>query len=309
MRKVVKIVLIVILTLIASVVALVFIGGYYLSKQPSVPTDFETSVQTGGEIEATYLAKGTYEVSYIEQEADAQDYGKYEIYYPAELSESDKVYPVLIVVNGTGVPASKYPALLEHFASWGFIIIGNEQEFSWQGDGADASLDYLLRENENTDSVFYGKVDADNIGIVGHSQGGVGVFNGITIQSHSGIYKAAAALSPTSETVANNLNWSYDSSAVSIPMLMVSGTAEFEVNSVIPHEELCTMYEKLSGDKVMARITDAAHEQTLYKATGYVTAWFMWQLQGDEEAANAFVGDEAELLSNDLYQDVQIDID
>ncbi len=157
--------------------------------------------------------------------------------------------------------------------------------------------------------MFYGKVDVDNIGIVGHSQGGVGVFNGITTQSHSGIYKVAAALSPTSETVANNLNWSYDISAVSIPMLMVTGTAEFEVNSVIPYEELCTMYEKVSGDKVMARITGAAHEQTLYKATGYVTAWFMWQLQGDEEAANAFVGDEAELLSNDLYQDVQIDID
>ncbi|MCD7803134.1 MAG: hypothetical protein LUH09_09625 [Clostridiales bacterium] len=69
------------------------------------------------------------------------------------------------------------------------------------------------------------------------------------------------------------------------------------------------MYEKVSGDKVMARITGAAHEQTLYKATGYVTAWFMWQLQGDEEAAKAFVGEDAELLSNDLYQNVQIDID
>ncbi len=71
---------------------LFFIGGYYLSKQPSVLTDFETSVQTGGEIEATYLAKRAYEVSYIEQEADVEDYGKYEIYYPAELSESDPVY-------------------------------------------------------------------------------------------------------------------------------------------------------------------------------------------------------------------------
>lgn len=213
------------------------------------------------------------------------------------------------MVNGIGVSASKYPALLEQFASWGFIVIGNEQEFSWQGDGADASLDYLLRENENTDSVFYGKVDADNIGIVGHSQGGVGVFNGITIQSHGGIYKAAVALSPTSETVANNLNWSYDISAVSVPMLMITGTAEFEVNSVIPYEELCTMYKKVSGDKGMARITDAAHEQTLYRATGYVTAWFTWQLLGDEEAAKVFVGEDAELLSNDLYQDVWIDID
>ncbi|MCD7860047.1 MAG: hypothetical protein LUH51_07810 [Firmicutes bacterium] len=208
------------------------------------------------------------------------------------------------MVNGTGVPASKYPALLEHFASWGFIVIGNEQEFSWQGDGADASLDYLLHENENTSSVFYGKIDTENIGIVGHSQGGVGVFNATTTESHADLYKAAAALSPTSETVAGNLNWSYDISAVSIPMLMITGTAEFEVNSVIPYEELCTMYAKLSGDKVMARRTGAAHERTLYKATGYVTAWFMWQLLGDKEAAKAFVGEDAEILNNELYQDV-----
>ena len=61
---------------------------------------------------------------------------------------------------------------------------------------------------------------------------------------------------------------------------------------------------KAIRDKVMARRTGAAHERTLYKATGYVTAWFMWQLLGDKEAAKAFVGEDAEILNNELYQDV-----
>ncbi len=35
----------------------------------------------------------------------------------------------------------------------------------------------------------------------------------------------------------------------------------------------------------------------------------MWQLQGDKEAAKAFVGDDAELLHNELYQDQRIDME
>jgi hypothetical protein len=40
----------------------------------------------------------------------------------------------------------------------------------------------------------------------------------------------------------------------------------------------------------------------------YVTAWFMWQLQGDTEAVKAFTGDDPELLRNPRYQDQRIDI-
>lgn len=38
---------------------------------------------------------------------------------------------------------------------------------------------------------------------------------------------------------------------------------------------------------------------------GYVTAWFMWKLRGDEDAASAFIGNEPELQNNPLYQDFQ----
>lgn len=46
----------------------------------------------------------------------------------------------------------------------------------------------------------------------------------------------------------------------------------------------------------------------LYSADGYVTAWFMWQLQGDEEASKAFVGSDAEIVKNRLYQNVNKNI-
>jgi len=42
-------------------------------------------------------------------------------------------------------------------------------------------------------------------------------------------------------------------------------------------------------------------------ADGYVTAWFLWQLQNDQETAEAFAGTDPELLKNQLYQDQKID--
>ena len=56
----------------------------------------------------------------------------------------------------------------------------------------------------------------------------------------------------------------------------------------------------------MARKINTAHGEMLYSADGYVTAWFMWKLQGDEEAAKAFTGEHPEIISNSLYQDVNI---
>ena len=35
-------------------------------------------------------------------------------------------YPLVVMVNGTGVAASKYKPIFEHLASWSFIVIGNE---------------------------------------------------------------------------------------------------------------------------------------------------------------------------------------
>lgn len=56
----------------------------------------------------------------------------------------------------------------------------------------------------------------------------------------------------------------------------------------------------------MMRKIDMEHGQMLYSADGYVTAWFCWQLKGDEKAAKALRVD-GEIMSNPLYQDQRID--
>ena len=43
-------------------------------------------------------------------------------------------------------------------------------------------------------------------------------------------------------------------------------------------------------------------------ADGYMTAWFMYHLQDDEEAGRIFFGDNAEILTNANWQDVEKNI-
>ena len=293
------------------IVVVLIIGGIafiifkFATAEPEImtPEDYETTVNTGGTIEATYLAHGTHDIAYFEEETD-KEWKKYEIYYPSDLENSNEKYPVIVMSNGSGVWGSRYFASFEHFASWGFIVIGNEHNTAFAGDSSDASLSYLIDANDNPNSVFYQKVDLENVGIVGHSQGGVGVFNALTSQSNGNVYKTAVSISPVGEDTAAALNWTYHPTEVSVPIMVLAGTE----NDCITLEQLQSVYSQITSDKVMAIRKNANHPQMLYSADGYVTAWFMWQLQGDEEASKAFVGENAELLSNSLYQNQKISV-
>jgi dienelactone hydrolase len=308
MKKAIIIIGVVFLSIIVIAVAAL----KFLSSRPAAPKDYQQTTQTGGEIEATYLANGPYDVS-VREDATLLNFGKFTVYYPSELETADKRYPVIVLCNGSGTPLSKYPAVAEHYASWGFIAIGTEEPHAWNAFGAEMSLRYLERWNENAQiedakSVFYQKVDFENVGVVGHSQGGVGVINAITDTKHKYTYKTAVSLSPTNKELAHNLFWDYDASLVDVPILLISGAGGGD-DWVVTGEQLQAIYDDISSDKCMARRCDTAHGEVLYRPDGYVTAWFMWQLQGDEYAAQAFTGDTPELMTNSQYQDQKINID
>ena len=53
------------------------------------------------------------------------------------------------------------------------------------------------------------------------------------------------------------------------------------------------------------RAVGAEHEQMLMRSDGYMTAWMLYRLTDDEEAAKVFAGDNAEILHNNNWQDVE----
>ena len=302
MRKALKIIGIIVLILIVGISILL----KFLGSRPVVPANYTQDTETGGPIEAKYMATGSHEVSTYEEPV-LQGFSKYTIDYPTELETTDEKYPVIVVCNGSGTPISKYLSVPEHFASWGFIVIGTEEEYDWSGFSAEMCIRHLQKLNDSESigenkNIFYQKVDFDNVGIVGHSQGGVGVLNAITAQKHADIYKTAVSLSPTNKELAHNLEWDYDAALVDTPILLIAGAGGGD-DWVITGEQLQSIYSDIDRNKVMLRRKDTPHNETLYAANGYVTAWFIWHLQDDDEATKAFAGDNAEIYMNGLYQD------
>ena len=158
MKTILKIIGIIILIPIVLVIALLVI----ISFIPMTPNNYTKEVKTGGDIETKYLSMGDYKVKNIKKNG-TEITKKYYIYYPEELKNSDKKYPIVIILNGTGVLPKKYKALFKHLASWGFVVIGNDDGSTGFGKSADETMDLIISENSNHNSIFYDKLDLENI--------------------------------------------------------------------------------------------------------------------------------------------------
>lgn len=306
MKKVLIIAAVVLLGIPLVLAAVLGIMFLYADNKPDIHSGYNEKIETGGVIEAKYLQFGEYETKKFTAKEE-NPIGKYTVYYPEELENDEDInYPMILIVNGTGGKATKYEPQFELFASWGFIVVGTQDKGTGTGETTIKTLKYMLGLNDDNSSVFFNKIDTDNIGITGFSQGGAAVFNAITKYDEAGCFKTAVPISPVCEKTAEaTTDYPYDSSEVKCPIFLLAGTSgEFETEIVIPFEEMEKQYEKISAPKIMARRIGMTHDDMMYSAGGYVLAWFKWQLQGDEEAAKAFIGDNAEILNNPCYQDV-----
>ena len=233
------------------------------------------------------------------------------------MESSEKQYPLVIMVNGTGVKASAYKEVFRHLASWGFIVAGNEDAASGNGVSSSKTLAFLLEQNEDETSLFHNHIDTQNIGIAGHSQGGAGTINAVTAQDNGNMYKAMWTASAPHQELAEGFGWTYDVSKVSIPYMMTAGTGLADGGDgvegsdkpgIAPLSSLNENFDEISDDvpHVMAREKNRDHGDMLRYADGYMTAWFMYYLQDNEEAGTAFFGENAEILTNPNWQDVRV---
>ena len=174
----------------------------------------------------------------------------------------------------------------------------------------------MLEQNQNSNSLFYEKIDTQNIGIAGYSQGGAGAIRAVTEFENSGLYKTIFTGSAAHSYLAQM--WGgYDASKVSIPWFMTAaaGTSDdtgatdaaTEWLGVAPLSSLAENYNAMSDNvfKLRARVAGAEHEEMQMKTDGYMTAWMLYQLQEDEEAGKALIGENAEILNNANWQDIE----
>ena len=314
MRRVINIIGIIIIAVVV-IIAVLVIKAYIDSKKPVIPADYYTFFSPSVPLELKYSQPGEYEVSNYDDPSENKAIKKVRFWFPTELAANESQYPVIVVVNGSNTPAAKYEPWFKRLASWGFVVVGNEDPQAGTGETTSVMLDYLLNLSQR--HPLYGKLDTDHIGIAGFSQGGAGALAAVTEYENGTVYKTIFTGSAAYPFLAGNMGWKYDVSKIKIPYFMTAsagksddrGVADIteEFAGVAPLASLIENYDSISNDvqKVRGRATGAEHEQMLIRSDGYLTAWMLYQLKGDEEAAKAFVGEDAEILHNNNWQDVE----
>lgn len=305
MKRVLKFIGIIFLIIVIVIVVLFLIAA----NMQKAPREYWKNIKSEFPIEKKYNKLGRYEVDKKEYDAPSDEKDKtsnhFVVWYPKEKG----VYPLIVMVNGTGVPCDKYEAVFEHFSSFGYVVIGNNYGVNWDGKHPSETLDFALSKEE-----IASMIDTDKIAIGGHSQGGMGAFNAVTRYDNGNKYKVLFAISPTNKELGIALKWGFDLDTdeayaykldeIKIPTMLISGTGKFDSKTVSPLVQMQQAYDELSVDKVMFRRSDNVdHGAMLYEANGYVIAWLDYYLKEEEENKNAFYGDNAEIKNNDRYQD------
>lgn len=210
------------------------------------------------------------------------------IWFPGEMLEEDfdGQYPVIVWANGTVCPPALYYSFLSNVASEGYIVVTNTELFAGNGQEQKNSIDFILGEGDDENSIFYGKVDAERIGVAGHSQGGMSSVNCANLDSRVDCVFSIAGNS--SKNDAKKLN---------VPTFFATGSNDWIVPSwkyVKPAYNNCSaaaVYANLNG----AKHTEVCTNPSVY--SDYAVDWFDAWLKGDEEAKAVFAADGA--LDND----------
>ncbi|MCP2342122.1 alpha/beta hydrolase family protein [Actinomadura rupiterrae] len=198
-------------------------------------------------------------------------------YYPSDIATNPLKHPVIIWGNGTGVTPAAYDALLRHWASHGFIVAAANTTQANSGTAMRAGIDRLTTLNGTSGSPFHGKVDLTRVGASGHSQGGAGAIQ----SSADSRVDTTVPIEPGPLASTSNLHG---------PTLYLAGQDDTVVNPNWVHN----FYT--SSTQVPAEFTELAGATHFTAAgdgggfRGITTAWFRFELMGDEQARGIFFG-------------------
>ena len=103
-------------------------------------------------------AGGSIDMGDVIQLGDYENCSLHIVFYPKALESSDQTWPVVVWANGTMCAPVLYTSLLKNLAAQGFIVVTNSDVMNGNGKTQVAALDWILAQNANPESVFFGKV-------------------------------------------------------------------------------------------------------------------------------------------------------
>jgi hypothetical protein len=225
------------------------------------------------------------------------------VFRPKDLSAFGNENTLPIIAWGNGACANspwEHVNFLSEVASYGFLVVAigpmpeegeRTSEKSTSAQLLDA-IDWAIAENSNSDSPYHDKIDTEHIAVSGMSCGGlqtlevaadprittVGVFN-------SGILPSPGSGMPGMPS----LEKEHLEKLHSPTLYLLGGESDIAYNNGMDD------FQRINHVPVFVANMDVGHGGTYQEPHGgefakVATAWYEWQLKGDEEAGKLFTG-------------------
>ena len=196
------------------------------------------------------------------------------VYRPRDVPQGA---PLILWGNGTGGSPSTYSAGLEHWASWGFVVAAADTPNAGTGEDMLDCIDAVRRAS------YGNNVDFENIGAAGHSQGG----GGTLMAARDRRITATVPMQPYILGLGHDADSQDEQTA---PMLLLSGGADALAG---PDRNQRPVFSRVDVPVFWGTLNGAGHFEPVDdfgEFSGLSTAWWLYQLKGDSEAADLFTG-------------------
>jgi hypothetical protein len=212
----------------------------------------------------------------------------YTMFRPKDLMRR---HPVITWGNGTGTTPPVYRALLDLYASHGFIVIASNSENVAQGtpppmlDG----VTWVLQQDMTAGTALFEHVDRDHIGATGHSQGAFAA-------SSAGLDERIKSIAPIETLGASR--------GLHGPVLGLCGT----MDTTVPCSSNMRSFSAIADQPVMyAELKAADHTNWIFSPSGahpywvITNAWFRVHLMGDTALRPMFYGADCKYCKDDAW--------
>lgn len=237
------------------------------------------------------------------------------VFRPKNLSVFGVQNKLPIIVWGNGACANspwEHINFLSEVASHGFLVIaiGPMPEEGQRGGGRSTSsqladaIDWAIAQNNDSESVFYGKIDVSKIAVSGMSCGGLQALEtapdprvSTAIICNSGILGNPGSGMPGMPALTKD-----HLAKLHTPVLyLLGGESDIAYNNGMDD------FNRINHVPVFVANMDVGHGGTYRQPHGrefaiVATAWYKWQLKGDEEAGKFFTGDPCKLSKSEVWR-------
>ena len=219
---------------------------------------------------------------------NSNDASAFTLFFPKGGKQGEK-FPILTFGNGTLCSPTFYDEFINHVVSYGYIVIAPNTSNTGTGAEMLQGVEWVIKQNSESSSPIFGKVNTDKVGAFGHSQGGAGT--------------CRAGADPRVDAIAT-LSGTSDVANIKCPAFFVTSGGEAgdapdeRIQSTLGAATKPSMYGISVGgnhdeytdkaDEGVTAVIGLTSNDGEYSRAA-VTAWFDWQLKDMQNVGQLFL--------------------